>query len=56
MPNLLKDFPFEIRKAVLLKQAELKAERNQGKCSQKHALIQIIREWAQSKASTTRHS
>jgi len=45
MPNLLKDFPSEARKAVLVKQAEMKAAKKQGKYSQKHALIQIVKEW-----------
>ena len=45
MPNLLKDFPTEARKAVLIKQAEMKAVKKQGKYSQKHALIQIVKEW-----------
>lgn len=46
MPNLLKDFPSDARKAVLLKQAELKADSKQGKISQKHAIVQIIKEWS----------
>ncbi len=45
MPNLLKDFPIDVRRAVLLKQAEIKADKNQGKYSLKSTLIRIIKEW-----------
>lgn len=47
MPNLLKDFPFEIRKAVLIKQAEIKATKKAEKYSQKNTLVQIIKEWVE---------
>lgn len=46
MSNLLKDFPADARKAVLIKQAEMKAIKKQGKYSQKHTIIQIVKEWA----------
>jgi hypothetical protein len=45
MSNILKDFPADARKAVLIKQAEMKAIKKQGKYSQKHALIEIVKEW-----------
>lgn len=46
MPSLITDFPTDVRKAVLLKQAVLKADnKNRFKTSQKYVLIQIIREW-----------
>lgn len=45
MPNILKDFPFEVRRAVLLKQADIKADKKLGKFSHKHTLVQIIKEW-----------
>lgn len=50
MPNLLKDFPFEIRKAVLIKQAEIKATKKSEKYSQKKAIEQIIKEWMELKS------
>lgn len=45
MPALLKDFPSEIKKAVLQKQLELKTEQKIYKASQKQALIEIVTEW-----------
>lgn len=46
MPSLIKDFPTDVRKAVLLKQAEVKSDnKNKFKTSQKFILIQIIKEW-----------
>jgi hypothetical protein len=49
MANTLKDFPSDAKKAVLLKQAEIKSNKNQGKVSQKQALIQIVKEWLELK-------
>lgn len=50
MANTLKDFPPDARKAVLIKQAEMKAIKNQGKYSHKHTLIQIVKEWIELKS------
>lgn len=53
MANTLKDFPMDARKAVLLKQAEIKADKKHDKISQKHALIQIVKEWMKLKPMQT---
>lgn len=50
MANTLKDFPPEVKKAVLLKQAELKIEKNQPKYSHRHTLVQIVKEWIELKS------
>lgn len=50
MPQLLKDFPTEIKKAVLQKQVDIKTEQKDYKASQKQALIEIVREWIQLKS------
>lgn len=50
MANILKDFPPDTRNAVLIKQAEMKIIKNQGKYSHKHTLIQIVREWLELKS------
>lgn len=46
---LLKDLPEDVRKAILIKQAEIKATKNLGKYSQVKAITQIIREWMEIK-------
>lgn len=53
MANTLKDFPADVKKAVLIKQAEMKAIKNQGKYSHKHTLIQIVKEWMKLKSMRT---
>jgi hypothetical protein len=45
MPTILKDFPPEIRKAVLEKQLEIKTQKRDYKASQSHTLIEIVKEW-----------
>jgi len=50
MANTLKDFPPDARKAVLIKQAEIKHDKKQEKISQKNALIQIVKEWIELKS------
>jgi hypothetical protein len=45
MPALLKDFPSEIRRAVLQKQLEIKITKKEYKSSQAQALIEIVKEW-----------
>lgn len=52
MANLLKDFPTEVKKAVLIKQAEIKSEKTDPtkfNSSQRIALIQIVKEWIELK-------
>lgn len=50
MPSLINDFPTEVRKAVLLKQADLKFEKkNRFKTSQKDTIVQIVKEWMEFK-------
>lgn len=53
MANALKDFPDDVKKAVLIKQAEMKSIKNQGKYSHKHTLIQIVKEWMKLKPKQT---
>lgn len=50
MPQLLKGFPPDLKKAVLLKQVEIKSEKKELKASQAHALMEIVREWIQFKS------
>lgn len=50
MPTILKDFPSEIRKAVLQKQLEIKTEKKEYKASQSQALIEIVKEWLEFKS------
>ena len=45
MASILKEFPIELRKAVLLKQAEIRVQKKNYKSSQTHALIEIVKEW-----------
>lgn len=45
MPNILKEFPPELREAVLLKQVEIKTKKKELKASQTHALMEIVKEW-----------
>lgn len=45
MPTILKDFPTEVRRAVLEKQLEIKTEKKDYKASQTHTLIEIVKEW-----------
>lgn len=49
MPTMLKDFPKEVRRAVLQKQLELKTEKKDYKTSQTHTLIEIVKEWMELK-------
>lgn len=53
MPQLLKDFPADLKKAVLIKQVEIKAEKKEMKASQAHALMEIVKEWLQLKSKQT---
>jgi len=53
MANLLKDFPAEVRKAVLIKQAEIKSNKVYEKYSQKNTIVQIIKEWMELKSKQT---
>lgn len=54
MANLLKDFPSDVKKAVLIKQAEINcAPKVVKKQTQKHTLVQIIREWMELKSKLT---
>jgi len=41
----LDDFSPEIKKAILIKQAEIKADKNHKMYSQRYAIGQIIKEW-----------
>lgn len=50
MPQLLKDFPADLKKAVLIKQVEIKSEKKELKASQAHALMEIVREWLELKS------
>jgi hypothetical protein len=50
MATILKEFPPELRKAVLLKQIEIKTEQKNYKASQTHTLIEIVREWMELKS------
>lgn len=45
MPNIMKDFPADVRLVVLLKQAEIKASNKRANSSIKDALVEIIRDW-----------
>lgn len=45
MPTLLKDFPTEVRRAVLEKQLEIKTKTKEYKTNQTQALIEIVKEW-----------
>lgn len=49
MPAILKDFPTEVKKAVLLKQVEIKTTKKDIKSSQSQALIEIVQEWMEYK-------
>lgn len=49
MAAMLREFPPEIRKAVLLKQVEIKTQKKNYKSSQAQALIEIVREWMELK-------
>lgn len=54
MANLLKDFPSDVKKAVLIKQVEINsAPKVVKKQTQKHTLVQIIREWMELKSKQT---
>lgn len=54
MANLLKDFPSDVKKAVLIKQVEINsAPKLIKKQTQKHTLVQIIREWMELKPKPT---
>lgn len=53
MPQLLKNFPTDLKKAVLIKQIEIKAEKRELKASQAHALMEIVREWIELKSKQT---
>jgi hypothetical protein len=53
MPTILKDFPPEIRKAVLQKQLEIKTQTREYKASQSQALIEIVKEWIKLKSKPT---
>jgi hypothetical protein len=50
MAAMLKEFPPEIRKAVLLKQVEIKTQKKNYKSSQTQAIIEIVREWMELKS------
>lgn len=45
MPQILKGFPADLKKAVLIKQVEIKSEKKYLKASQAHALMEIVKEW-----------
>lgn len=49
MAAMLKEFPPEVRKAVLLKQVEIKTQKKNYKSSQAQALIEIVKEWIEFK-------
>lgn len=50
MPNYLKDFPTDVKKAVLIKQAEINSSPKMlKKHSQRHTIIQIVKEWLELK-------
>jgi hypothetical protein len=53
MPTILKEFPTEARKAVLLKQLEMKTNNKNYKSSQTQALIEIVKEWMELKPKQT---
>lgn len=50
MASMLKEFPLEVRKAVLLKQVEIKTQKKNYKSSQAQALIEIVKEWMELKS------
>lgn len=50
MASMLKEFPAEVRKAVLLKQVEIKTNNKNFKSSQAQALIEIVKEWIELKS------
>lgn len=49
MPTILKEFPPEVRKAVLVKQIEIKTNLKNYKASQTYTLIEIVKEWMELK-------
>jgi hypothetical protein len=51
MPNILKNIPEDVRTAILVKQAEIKSKKKNGKLSQSYTLIQIVREWLELKST-----
>jgi hypothetical protein len=51
MAAMLKEFPPEVRKAVLLKQVEIKQNNKNYKSSHSQALIEIVKEWVELKKS-----
>lgn len=53
MAAMLKEFPSEVRKAVLLKQIEIKEKKKNFKSSQAQALIEIVKEWMELKLKLT---